>query len=317
MAVFIELREEDAIAACRAWNLGKLLAVEPTAEGIENSNYFLSTERRGERREWVLTLGAGDFPSVMLTTLVRLDAAGLPVPVPLRHRSGARSGQIAGAPALIAPRFPGSHPHRPRVDQCAAIGRFLARMHRVTIGVSGPDHPRDEAWLAERAGLHAPRLGALGKQRLADALNVLEAATRRPEWAGLPAGLVHGDLFRDNALFDETGLRAVIDFHHTARAPLLFDLAVVANDWCSRVDGRFDGDRLQGLLRGYARLRPLSREECWMWPVMTLLAALRFWLARLDVPRKPPQEMARILDWRLREGLPLSPALTANPSAGS
>lgn len=311
MAVFVELREEDALAACRAWNLGDLVAVEPTAEGIENSNFFLTSARNGERSEWVLTLGAVDFPTVMLTTLVRLDAAGLPVPVPLRHRSGARSGQIAGAPALIAPRFPGTHPQRPRVDECAAIGRFLARMHRVTAGVAGPEHPRDALWIRQRARAHALRLGGHGQKRLADALTVLEAATARQEWEALPVGLVHGDLFRDNALFDESGLRAVIDFHHTARAPLLFDLAVVANDWCSRIDGRLDGDRLHGLLWGYARLRPLTREECWMWPVMTLLAALRFWLARLDVPRKPPQEMARMLDWRLREGMPLPAAFTA------
>ena len=310
MAVFTELTEDDARAACTAWNLGEFVSVAPTAQGIENSNFFLTSASNGQQREWVLTLSDAEFPATTLDTLVRLDAAGLPVPVPLRHRSGARSGRIAGAPALLAPRFPGSHPERPAIDQCAAIGRFLARMHLATAGVSGPDHPRDAAWIAARAAQHRPRLDAHEQSRLTAAQQVLASVAQRRDWRQLPVGLVHGDLFRDNALFDRGGLCAVIDFHHTARAALLFDLAVAANDWCSHPNGRLDGDRLRGLIRGYARLRPLTWEECWLWPVMTLLAALRFWLARLDSQRKPPQEMGRMLDWRLREAVPLSPALS-------
>lgn len=306
MAAFTELAAEDAAYACAQWQLGRLLEVTPTATGIENSNFFLSSEHEGRRFEWVLTLAEQPFEAVTLETLLRLDAAGLPVPVPLRDRDGALAATVAGAPALLAPRFPGNHPDRPSLEQIRAIGRFLGQMHQVTGNLAGPDHARDLHWLEEQAQRQRRQLGGQDQLLLATTLTACTTVSNRRDWQKLPSGLVHGDVFRDNTLFEGDQLRAVIDFHHTARAPLLFDLAVVANDWCCDEAGRFDAEPLRVLLESYARVRRLTREECWLWPVMTVLAALRFWLARLETRRKPPEELARILDRRLREGFPLA-----------
>ncbi|MCC5874315.1 MAG: phosphotransferase [Gammaproteobacteria bacterium] len=305
MAAFTELAEGDAADACEQWQLGRLLEVTPTATGIENSNFFLSSEHDGRRHEWVLTLAERPFEPVVLSTLLRLDATGLPVPVPLRDRHGDLSTTIAGAPALLAPKFPGSHPEQPGLGQIAAIGRFLGRMHRVTGHLDGPEHSRNPAWIEQQAERQRHRLGGQEQHLLATALMALTTGSGRRDWQSLPRGLVHGDVFRDNTLFDGDQLCAVIDFHHTARGPLLFDLAVVANDWCCDAAGRVDADRLRALLVSYSGVRALTREEHWLWPVMTMLAALRFWLARLDTGRKPPAEMARLLDRRLREPFPL------------
>jgi len=305
MAAFTELAAEDAAHACAQWQLGRLLDVTPTATGIENSNFFLASEHEGRRLEWVLTLAQQRFETVTLETLLRLDAAGLPVPVPLRDREGALTTTIAGAPALLTPKFPGDHPDRPSFGQIRAIGRFLGRMHLVTGHLDGPEHARDSGWLEQHAQRQRRQLGGQEQLLLATALTASVTASGRRDWQNLPSGLVHGDVFRDNTLFEGDQLCAVIDFHHTAKAPLLFDLAVVANDWCCDEAGGFDGDRLRVLLASYAGVRELTREECWLWPAMTVLAALRFWLARLDTRRKPHEEMARILDRRLREGFPL------------
>lgn len=306
MAAYTELAAEDAIHACDQWQLGRLIDVMPTATGIENSNFFLTSEREGRRLEWVLTLAERRFASTTLDTLRRLDAAGLPVPVPLRDREGALSTTVAGAPALLTPRFPGEHPGQPSLGQIRAMGRFLGRMHQVTANLDGPEHPRDRAWIEAQAQRRQRRLGGQEQLLLSRALTACFSAISRRDWQQLPGGLVHGDVFRDNTLFEGEHLSAVIDFHHTARAPLLFDVAVVANDWCCDEAGRFDGDRLSALLDSYGRVRVLTREECWLWPAMAVLAALRFWLARLDTERKPHQEMARLLDRRLREGFPLA-----------
>lgn len=306
MAAFTELPAEDAEDACAQWQLGHLLEVTPTATGIENSNFFLASEHEGQRFEWVLTLAEQPFETVTLETLLRLDAAGLPVPVPLRNRDGALSTTVAGAPALLAPKFPGSHPERPSLGQIRAVGQFLGRMHEVTGNLAGPEHPRNSDWIARQAERQRRQLGGQEQLWLTTALTACNTAGRRRDWHNLPSGLVHGDVFRDNTLFEGDRLCAVIDFHHTARAPLLFDLAVVANDWCCDEVGSFDGDRLRVLLDSYAGIRELTREECWLWPVMTVLAALRFWLARLDTRRKPHTELAHLLDRRLRDPFPLA-----------
>ena len=94
---------------------------------------------------------------------------------------------------------------------------------------------------------------------------------------------MHGDLFRDNVLFNEWGLTGVLDFHHAARGVLIYDLAVAANDWCTDSTGLMNPDRATTLLRAYHRIRPLSRSEIRLFPTFALYGALAFWLSRLAV----------------------------------
>ena len=102
------------------------------------------------------------------------------------------------------------------------------------------------------------------------------------DYARLPRGVIHGDLFRDNVLWDESGrLSGVLDFYFAGEDCLLFDLAVVANDWC------FNHATLRALLAGYAARRPLLEAEIEAWPAIRRAAALRFWLLRLDAKHRP------------------------------
>jgi len=112
--------------------------------------------------------------------------------------------------------------------------------------------------------------------------------------AALPQGLIHGDLFRDNVLFEGKRLTGLIDFDHTARGPLLFDLAVVALDWVYLAGGSTDA--LTALAKGYEESRPLTSAEEAAWPKALALAALRFALARLAIPKKDPAPLLALLE---------------------
>ena len=123
----------------------------------------------------------------------------------------------------------------------------------------------------------------------------------------LPRANLHADLFRDNALFDGNHLSGVIDFYNACSGPMLYDLAITLNDWCSAADQRLDGPRAQALLGAYAALRPFTRAEAELWPAMLRIACLRFWLSRLiaarrfqgrDVLVKDPGEFQRRLAQR-------------------
>ena len=126
MGVFAE-HSRDAIAgAVVGWGRGLLVDLEPTALGIENSNFFVTTEDGdGEQHALVLTILEQPATATSLDLLDRLAAIGLPVPAPLRNLDGERVGHVEAAPALLAPRLAGGHPEVASAEQCQAVGDFL------------------------------------------------------------------------------------------------------------------------------------------------------------------------------------------------
>jgi homoserine kinase type II len=138
------------------------------------------------------------------------------------------------------------------------------------------------------------------------------------EWQGslavqhLPRGVIHGDLFRDNVLFEGGEVSGLLDWYNAGHDLLLLDLAITLNDWCHQDDGSLDLARSRALLRGYGRERPLAKREAEMLPAMLRAGALRFWLSRLrdrHFPRdgamtfqKDPEWFRRMLLLRREEG---------------
>jgi homoserine kinase type II len=122
------------------------------------------------------------------------------------------------------------------------------------------------------------------------------------DWAHLPQGVIHADLFCDNALFDGDELSGIIDLYYACNAALLYDLAVMVNDWChintdNPEEIHFDESKIATMLSAYQQQRPLTEAEQKAWPAALRLAALRFLLSRLQdkcVPREG--EMTQIKD---------------------
>ncbi len=155
------------------------------------------------------------------------------------------------------------------------------RMRRSAVVL--PTYPRDTEWLQQRAGMVAGYLPHLDQDLIEMSVTGVASMLARTDVQGLPSGMIHGDLFRDNVLFDGQGLTGVLDFHHAARGYLIYDLAVAANDWCADASGCLDPERTLQLLRDYHQIRPLQPLELWFFPGFALYAALAFWLSRLAV----------------------------------
>ena len=96
----------------------------------------------------------------------------------------------------------------------------------------------------------------------------------------LPQGIIHADLFPDNAFFLGNDFSGVIDFYYACHECLLFDLAGICSDWAWR-DGEFLTAHWQAFLAAYTRRRPLTEAEIAAWPAMLRAVALRFWVSRL------------------------------------
>ncbi len=100
-------------------------------------------------------------------------------------------------------------------------------------------------------------------------------------YADLPTAVVHADLFRDNVLFDQARVSGLIDFYYACHDYLLFDLAIICNDWAFDDAEHYCPAQWQAFMNAYVRRRTPDEAERAAWPAMLRAAALRFWASRL------------------------------------
>lgn len=312
MAVYTPVSDADLALFLSDYDLGRALACKGIAEGIENSNFLLETERG----RFILTLyegrtAAGGDLAYFLDLMSWLSVRDFPCPTPQPDRNGATLKVLNGRPAALVSFLPGLSVSAASVAQCRATGEGLARMHLAAEGFAGrrANALGPAAWrpLFEAHHAAAARLDPALPDRIAADLARLEAG-----WpTELPGGTVHADLFPDNVFFDRNRFAGAIDFYFACDDLLAYDLAITLCAWAFTPAPRFafDPARAAALLGGYDAARPLSPAERAALPVLALGAAMRFFLTRLAdwettpagalVTRKDPMEYATKLDhWR-------------------
>lgn len=290
MSVYTLLSLHDIQPFVAGYGLPAATRLTPIKGGIENSNYFLTL---ADGRELVLTLFeelSADNAAFLAPLLAHLQAAGIAVAAPLPDRKQICLGRLAGKPAQLAPRLPGSHPDAPSLTQCRAMGNALAALH-----LALQDYPLQRenahgpAWWDDVAARWQPRLSGADRELLTRALaQYRQTCAAAPD---LPRGLIHGDLFRDNTLFAGDEVSAILDFSETSRDHWLLDISISLNDFCRQWPGdEPDSLRRAAFLQGYEGRRALTAEEKAALPVFLAVAAMRFWLSRLDIGSRNAEE---------------------------
>jgi homoserine kinase type II len=277
MAVFTSVSEAELTAWLGDYSLGQLLELQGIASGIENTNYFVTTSNG----RFVLTLfeilNADELP-FYLNLMAHLARHGIPCPNPVANRANQFLGTLNGKPACIVSRLSGKSTTIPSNAQCAAIGAMLGQMHIAGQSFSQiMPNPRGSTWRAATTPQVRPFLDAQ-QVKLLDSEVVLQS---QHNWASLPQGVIHADLFLDNVLLEENRVGGLIDFYFACSDALLYDVAITVNDWCMQTDCTLDAAKTQTFLRAYHAVRPLLDSEHKAWPLMLRVAALRFWLSRL------------------------------------
>lgn len=277
MSVYTLVTAPDLEAWLTRYAVGSLTDLQPIATGIENTNYFVTTDRG----RYVLTLyerlPAGELP-FYLNLIAHLARAGVEVPAPEADRTGALFSMLNGKPAGLLARVEGAPVPAPTPAHCAQVGNALARLHLASQSYrSRLTNRRGPAWWRQAARAVRPYVTPAQNELLADEIRFQTGFGR----AKLPKGAIHGDLFCDNVLFDGSRVAGIIDFGFAATEFFLYDLAIAVNDWCVESDGTLDAARVGAFVGAYAATRPLTSEEREQWPALLRAAALRFWLSRL------------------------------------
>ena len=106
MAVFTAVSIDDVSPWLRQFPLGKALGIKGIASGIENSNFFITTEAG----EYVLTifevLGFEQLP-FYLKLMRHLAERGVLVPAPVANDKGELVVPLQGKPAAIVSKLDG------------------------------------------------------------------------------------------------------------------------------------------------------------------------------------------------------------------
>ncbi len=287
MAVYTQVTDEQLHQLLADFDLGEAIALKGIDGGIENTNYFLTTSLNGQQHEYVLTLFEElnrDEVPFFVELGSWLGKRNVPVSHALEDRNGIGLKTVAKRPAIIQPRYPGAHLNRTELtaNHCAQIGTALAHYHQ-----AGSDFylkrqaHRGVFWWRRESERLAPQIAKADAELLTEEVRRFDEL-REQFGEQLPSGIIHGDLFHDNALFHEDRLTAILDIYNAASAYYLFDLAIVANDWCIDSNLQIDPLKEQALLKAYEAIRPFSDDEYKVWPQLTRTAAMRFWLSRLE-----------------------------------
>ena len=312
MAVFTEVSPAAAQALLTRLQLGELRELRGIEGGIENTNYFVTTDTG----EFVLTLferlSAEQLP-FYLHLMRHLAHAGIPVPEPQADARGEILHSVCGKPAAVVNKLHGRSQLAPQAVHCAAVGAMLARMHLAGQGFERQQpNLRGLPWWNETVPVVLAHLDAEQAALLQSELAYQNHIAASSAYTALPRGPVPADLFRDNVMFDGEQLTGFFDFYFAGVDTFLFDLAVCLNDWCIDWEtGAHDAARFDAMLAAYQSVRPLSAAERSLLPAMARAGALRFWISRLwdyHLPREAqvltphdPRHFERVLRQRIAQ----------------
>ncbi|HLV65367.1 MAG TPA: homoserine kinase [Polyangiaceae bacterium] len=293
MALLTPLPLDEARALGAAYGL-EIASIEPLALGSVNSNFRLIAESGETYFARLYEEQPFSGAEAELHLLGALAAEGVPVAGPLETRDGRGVLVHRGKPFAIFPWVEGDWLCLRSVEEhhCRAVGESLARVHLATprVGPLSPGRFRPEDMLARLEAL--PREATERLEPNIARIRERYAVYRARRDASLPAGICHGDLFRDNVLFRGDRIAALLDFESVSWGSFVYDVAVTVLAWCYR--DALVPELARALGRGYAEVRRPSAAELAALDVEAALACLRFATTRITdfelrrAPDAPP-----------------------------
>ena len=187
---------------------------------------------------------------------------------------------------MLYPFLQGKEPH-PSPNTLAQLGEALAKLHcippisglpRFAMGISQMT-PFFKEVQGTKFATH-PFVESLKSQ-----LESMEPQLNAP----LPTGLLHGDLFLDNTLFDGDEMVAILDFEEGCYDTLLIDVGMTLIGCCYTPQHQLDIEAAKRFLDTYNASRPLTESEWKHLDCFVHYAALSiaFWRFRQFNIRRP------------------------------
>ena len=284
MAVYTQLNQSKIEEILSNYNLGKLDSFKGIEEGIENTNYFLSVNKK----KLILTVyekrvKSADLP-FFSNLMSSLNKANFKCPAPVLNNSNSTITNFNGKKLMIVSFLEGKAKSNLSPDNCKAIGIETAKMHELTknIKIKRQNDLSVNSWrsLFETVKDQCSKLHKDLPKLIEENLNSVEK-----KWPkDLPKGIIHADLFHDNIFFNKDKFSGIIDFYFSCEDFFAFEIAICFNALCfdgAKENLSFNVTKAKNFIDGYSSVRKLSELEKQSIKVLSQGAALRFLLTRV------------------------------------
>ncbi len=284
MAVYTQLNQNKIEEILSNYNLGKLDSFKGIEEGIENTNYFLSVNKK----KLILTVyekrvKSEDLP-FFSSLMSSLNKANFKCPAPVTNNSNSTITNFEGKKLMIVSFLEGKAKSNLSPENCKVIGIETAKMHELTKNFKIKRHNNlsVNSWrsLFDTVKDQCSTLHKDLPKLIEESLNNVEK-----KWPkDLPKGIIHADLFHDNIFFIKDKFSGIIDFYFSCEDFFAFEIAVCFNALCfdgAKENLSFNVTKAKSFIDGYSSVRKLSDVEKQSIKILSQGAALRFLLTRV------------------------------------
>ena len=284
MAIYTKLSENNLKEFFLKYNLGKLLNYKGIKEGIENTNYFIQTDKG----KFILTVyekrvEEKDLPFFM-GLMKNLFDANFPSPEPIINKNGNYVTEISGKKAAVVSFLDGSAKKNLNPNDCHKIGIQAAKLHLITKNLTGKRENKlsVNSWrkIYKKVQKDCSRIHLNLTKTIEKNLDEIEN-----NWPkNIPSGIIHADLFPDNIFFKNDKLTGIIDFYFSCYDFYVFEIAICLNALCfegQKENLSFNVTKAKKFIDGYSSIKKLTEEEKKSLKILCQGAAMRFLLTRV------------------------------------
>ena len=278
MAVYTSINSSDLSEWLKKFKFKDFVDFKGISSGVTNSNYLIFMPHS----KYILTIfehnSIEELP-FYVDLMTYLANENFLSPRPIENNSGQALDILKEKPALMVSFLDGIEVAIRDSKSCYSVGKYLAKLHLITNNFPQSNkNTRGLSWMSD-IYLNLKKYLSLEDQKIIE----LEINYHKKiDKVELPEGIIHGDLFRDNVLFLNDKVSGFIDFYYACNDKFIYDIAIAMNDWCIDEDGKINKLMYLDFIKGYQSERELTDNEHKYLNAALRLAALRFWLSRLD-----------------------------------
>ena len=284
MAVYTKLSDNTLKEFFYKYNLGKLLTYQEIKEGIENTNYFIQTEKG----KFILTLyekriEEKDLP-FFISLMRNLFDKNFPSPEPIINKNGSYISEVSGKKSAVVSFLDGESKKNLSPENCHDVGIYAAKLHSITKGLSGKRQNKlsVNSWrnIFNKVKKDCSKIHSNLPSIIETNLDIIEK-----KWPkNIPSGIIHADLFPDNIFFKNNELSGIIDFYFSCNDFYAFEIAICLNALCFEGKNEnlsFNVTKAKRFIEGYSSVRKLGEDEKECLKILCQGAAIRFLLTRV------------------------------------